>query len=135
MKAITPYLNFDGTCAAAMKFYQECLGGTLDMQTFGDAPMPDMPASMNDRVMHARLANGPVEIMASDTMPGHDFTAGTGVHLSVHCESDEEADRLFHALGKGGTVTMELQDTFWNARFGMLRDKFGMNWMFNHQRS
>ena len=29
-------------------------------------------------------------------------------------------------------ITKELQDTFWGARFGMTKDKFGMNWMFNH---
>jgi PhnB protein len=28
---------------------------------------------------------------------------------------------------------MPLQNTFWGARFGMLQDRFGVNWMFNHE--
>ena len=46
-----------------------------------------------------------------------------------------DADKLnktFDALSQGGRVTMELQDTFWGAGFGMLTDKYGFNWMFNH---
>jgi PhnB protein len=47
------------------------------------------------------------------------------------CESKEEEDKLFTALAKGGSITMPLQDTFWGARFGMVRDRFGITWMFN----
>lgn len=36
-------------------------------------------------------------------------------------------------MSEGGKVSMPLQDTFWEARFGMLQDKFGVNWMFNCQ--
>ena len=45
--------------------------------------------------------------------------------------SREETERLFAALGKGGAVAMPLQDTFWGAYFGMLTDKFGIQWMMN----
>jgi PhnB protein len=26
---------------------------------------------------------------------------------------------------------MDMQDTFWGARFGMLKDKYGVGWMFS----
>ena len=32
----------------------------------------------------------------------------------------------------GGNVTMPLADAFWGAYFGMLIDKFGINWMVNY---
>ena len=64
-------------------------------------------------------------------MQEHPFVQGTNVHLNIDCESVEEIDRLFGALSAGGTVTMPLQDTFWGARFGLLNDKFGVQWMFN----
>ena len=126
MKALQPYLNFNGTTRDAMTFYQQCLGGQLEMQTFAEAHQGN-----GDGIMHAKLTSGPLLIMASDTMEGHPFAQGTNVHLNLDCESVEEIDRLFGALGAGGKVTMPLQDTFWGARFGMLTDKFGVQWMFN----
>jgi PhnB protein len=131
MKAFQPYLNFDGNAAEAMKFYQKCTGGQLDIQTFGDVKMPGPPGSEN-RVVHARLTNGPAAVvMASDTMPGQPFTTGTNCWVNVDCETVEEIERLFKAFAEGGKVTMELADQFWGARFGMLTDKFGVQWMFN----
>jgi PhnB protein len=38
---------------------------------------------------------------------------------------------MFNDLSEGGTITMPMQETFWAERFGMLTDKFGINWMFN----
>jgi len=38
MKAIVAYLNFDGNCREAMKFYQRCLGGELSIMPFSEAP-------------------------------------------------------------------------------------------------
>jgi len=45
----------------------------------------------------------------------------------------EELDKVFNALSEGGNITMPLQDAFWGARFGMLTDKYGVSWMFNHE--
>jgi PhnB protein len=56
---------------------------------------------------------------------------GNKFSIALTCESVEDQDRLFAALGKGGTATMPLHDTFWGARFGMLLDEFGIQWMFN----
>jgi PhnB protein len=44
----------------------------------------------------------------------------------------ESIDKTFNAMAEGGTIKMPLQDTFWGARFGMITDKFGFHWMFNH---
>jgi len=130
MKAFQPYLNFDGNTRDAMTFYQKSLGGNLSMQTFGDVD-PSASAEMKNRIMHARLDNGPAVLMASDTMPGHPFKQGTNVHVNVDCDNVEEIERIFKAMSEGGNVVMPLADQFWGARFGMLVDKFGLNWMFN----
>jgi len=72
-------------------------------------------------------------LMASDTMPGMPFQQGNNFSVSVSCESLQEIERLFTAIGVNGKVTMQLQDTFWGARFGMLTDQFGIHWMFNFE--
>ncbi|HEX9485217.1 MAG TPA: VOC family protein [Gemmatimonadaceae bacterium] len=132
MKAFQPYLNFDGSTRDAMTFYTECFGGDLYVMTFAEANTP-MPSGNENRVMHARLASGNGILMASDSMPGKAITQGNNVWVNVDCESVEEIDRLFAAMARGGTVVMPLADQFWDARFGMLTDKFGINWMFNCQ--
>ena len=134
MKAIVTYLNFDGNCREAMKFYQRCLGDELSIMPFSEAP-GDFPKEAKDRVMHARVTKeGTALLMASDTMPGSNFVQGTNFSISIDCQSAEETDRLFTAFSEKGKITMPLQDAFWGARFGMLRDQFGINWMFNFEK-
>lgn len=131
MKAIQSYLNFDGNTADAMKFYNKALGGDLQMQTFADAKMESHAPGSENRVIHARLSNGTWVLMASDVPPGMGVTVGNNVHLSLDCENKEEVDGLMKTLGEGGQVTMPAQVMFWGAYFGMLKDKFGVHWMFN----
>jgi PhnB protein len=84
--------------------------------------------------MHAKLTKGPLPVlMASDTIPGMPFQEGNNFTVSTNCESLQETERLFAALGENGKVTMPLQSTFWAARFGMLTDQFGVNWMLNFE--
>jgi PhnB protein len=132
MKDINTYLTFDGNARQAMEFYAKCLEGKLEVMPFSQAPM-DYPPEAKDRTMHACLTKGPVTLMASDTMPGMKFQQGNNFSININCETTDEQDRFFKNLGEGGNVTMPLQDTFWGARFGMLTDKFGINWMFNYE--
>lgn len=132
---LVPYLTFDGTTREAMTFYQQCLGGELQLSTFGESPMAaQMPAEAQQRVMHASLTHDALELMASDTNPqfGGAVTTGTGITLSLNCTSREQIAEWFGKLSAGGQVTMPLEDTFWNATFGMFTDKFGMPWMLNY---
>jgi len=133
MKELVTYLNFNGNCRDAMKFYERCLGGELQMMPFSEVP-GDHPPEAKNRIIHARLTNGSAVLMASDTMPGMPFQQGNNFAISVHCQSQDELERFFTALGDKGKVTMPLQDTFWGARFGMLTDQFGINWMFNFEK-
>ncbi len=133
MKELITYLNFNGNCRDAMNFYKRCFGGELQMMPFSEAP-GDHPPEAKDRIMHARLVNGAAVLMASDTMPGMPFHQGNNFAITVNCQSQEELERFFAAISERGKVTMPLQDTFWGARFGMLTDQFGINWMFNFEK-
>src|SRR5262245_56031398 len=137
MKAPVTYLNFDGNTRDAMKFYARCLGGELSVMPFSEAP-GDFPKEAKDRVMHSRITRGgSVLFMASDIMPGYgdSFKQGTNFSISLDCESQEEIDRLFAAFSENAKkIEMPLQDAFWGARFGMLTDQFGIQWMFNFEK-
>jgi len=135
MKEINTYLTFDGNCRDAMKFYERCFGAKLELMPFSEGP-GQVPPEAKDRVMHAKLSKGSVVLlMASDTMPGMAFRQGNNFSVCLQCESLEEIERLFAAVGEEGKVTMALQDTFWGARFGMVTDRFGINWMFNFEKA
>src|SRR2546421_368210 len=109
MKEINAYLTFDGNCREAMEFYKKCLGGELFLMPFSEAPF-DSPREAKDRIIHARLANGPAILMASDTMPGMPFQQGNNFSVSVNCESLEEIERLFTCFNEKARITMPLQD-------------------------
>jgi len=130
MKEMITYLNFDGNCRQAMQFYERCLGGELAMMPFSEMQF-DYPSEAKDRIVHAKLTKGSATLMASDTMPGMPFQQGNSAHICLICDSLEETERFFAALSDKGKVTMPLQDTFWGARFGMIADQFGVNWMLN----
>jgi PhnB protein len=133
MKEIVPFLTFDGNCRQAMEFYKECFAAELYLLPFSEAPIDLLGDSKlgGERILHSTLTKGVTLLMASDTMPGTHFQPGNNLAVAVHCESLPEIERLFAALADSGRVTMGLQDTFWNARFGTLTDRFGVHWMFN----
>jgi PhnB protein len=129
---LSTYLNFNGQCEAAFKFYEQCLGGKIQlMMTYGESPMADQvtPESRN-KIMHVTLAVGDGVLMGCDAPP-QQYEKPQGFFVSIAIDSPAEAERLFQALSENGTVRMPLQQTFWAARFGMLIDRFGTPWMIN----
>ncbi len=132
MEAIIPYLTFNGNAAIALDFYSKALNGQIIFkQTYGESPM-ESPQDQKDKVMHASFKAGDLNILVSDVMKGQPVTSGSNLALSLNFSDVETIDKTFVALSEGGKITMELQDTFWGAKFGMLTDKYGFNWMFNH---
>ena len=132
-KQVQPYLFFDGRCEEAIEFYKVTLGAKVEgLMRFKDSPDPVPPGmcgpNSDDKVMHSAFRIGDTLIMASDGMAGGkpEFK---GFSLSVNAADAAEADRMFAALGKGGSVTMPLGKTFFSPRFGMVTDKFGVGWM------
>ena len=133
MKEISTYLTFDGNCRQAMEFYKKCLGGELFLMPVGESPV-EAPKEAKDRIMHASLKIGPLNLLAADRWLGMPYQHGDNFAICIVPESIEETQRLFTALGEKGKVGMELQDTFWGAHFGMVQDQFGIHWMFNFEK-
>jgi PhnB protein len=135
MATVNTYLNFNGNTEEAFNFYKSVFGGEFAVvQRYKDAPgCEGMPIGDQEKLMHIALPIGGNVLMGTDiTDPMPASTFGTGISLSVDAESEEEAKRLFDSLSAGGTVTMALDKMFWGALFGMVTDKFGIQWMVNH---
>ena len=132
MEPIIPYLTFNGNAKDALAFYAKAFDGKiLFQQTFGESPMESLP-EYKENIMHATFQAGDLSFMVSDSMPGQTVGGGTNLSLSLNFKTVDGIDKTFGALSDAATITMPLQDTFWGAKFGMLTDKFGINWMFNH---
>ena len=132
IKSINPYLMFSGTAEKAVRHYESALGAKIEnLMRFGDMPGGDVPPEVKNRVMHCRLRIDGQVIMASDSRPGETVPPGGQVHISLDFDDEADMAKRFEALAVGGKVDMPLADTFWGARFGMLTDAYGIEWMFN----
>ena len=133
MKPVTPYLTFYGNAKEAATFYETTF--TLDnlgKMKYSDGDFPHPPEA-SDYLMHCHLSDGTFNLMLADSpTPGE---AGTSnVALMIECESDEEVNSLYKALLEGGKAVMELQETFWGAKYAKVQDQFGYTWDLNFQK-
>ena len=131
------YMNFDGNCRQAVEFYAEVFGTEKpEIMTFGEAPPnPEykLPEEAKNLVMHTRLNINGSNVMFSDVFPGSSFVAGNNISLAFVSENLDEIQSVFSQLSEGGTVAMELQETFWSKSYGSLKDKFGIEWQVSHE--
>ncbi len=137
MSQLSPFVRFDdGKCREAMNFYKDCLGGgELEFMTGKGTPMEkDMPADKLDRIMHSTLKKDDWVLIGSDMMMER-AKIGDNVGISLNCSSDEEIRSVFQKLSEGGEVFMPLEDQFWGALFGVVTDKYGVEWMLNFQKT
>ncbi len=130
MPSLNPYLSFQREARSAMQFYQGVFGGELDISTFGEYEGMVQDPSEADLVMHAQLTtpDGFV-LMASDTPTGVEYRKPAGISVSVSGDDEPKLERFWSALADGGTVTMPFDVPPWGGRFGMLTDRFGIDWM------
>jgi len=133
---LSPCLNFNGQCEAAFKFYEQCLGGKIQiMMTWGNSPMADqVPMEWRDKIIHTTLIVGESSLLGSDAPPDR-YEAPKGISVTIHIKDPQDAERIFKALSENGTIQMPFQQTFWSAGFGMCVDRFGTPWMVNTEQA
>jgi PhnB protein len=131
---VEPYLFFPGNCEEALRFYEAVFGAKVTFaMRYRDAPPGDHPSppELADKIMHATLRSGGLHLMASDSMRLRPGVEAERVALSVAPKTAEEGERIFAALAEGGTIVAAYEKQFWGATFGMLTDRFGIDWMVN----
>src|SRR5438132_12374440 len=98
---LSPYLNFNGNAAEAMRFYQSVLGGDLTIQTFGDAGMAQSD-SEKSLTVHAALTSNGIALYASDGRPDTKVIFGDNLHLSLQGNDAEKLTGYFNGLAAAG---------------------------------
>lgn len=134
--AIDVYLVFNGNCREAVEYYAKVFKTEVtQLMTFGETPQnPEypLPEEAKHRVMHARLIIDGRTVMFSDTFPGQPFVEGNNITLALISKDMDEIKSWYEQLKEGGTVGMELQETFWSKLYGQVTDKFGIHWQLSH---
>ena len=130
----TPFLLFDGNCAEAMTFYQECIGGELTLTKLGDTPMKDLfPKEKWDRLINAHLKSDAIEISATDWMasPAFEPKQGNMSAIFVIGETYDELKKVFDKLSEGADKErfQELHDMPFGT-YGQFYDRYGFQWIF-----
>ncbi|RZJ78300.1 MAG: VOC family protein [Flavobacterium sp.] len=135
LASINSYLTFNGNCKEAMRFYQDCLGGELTLQSIGESAMAgDMPQIMADKILHAVLIVNDIVIMGTDMIDDSGLVSGNTVALMLNCDTALESKVCYERLARGGKASHPLQETFWGSLFGNLVDRYGNNWLINYDK-
>lgn len=140
MTLVNIYLNFNGNCEEAFNFYKTVFGGEFSyIGRFNEMPpqegQPPMSKEEGEKIMHVGLPiSKETSLMGSDTGGewAPSFVQGNNFSISVNPDSKAEADRLYQALATDGAATMPMTMQFWGDYFGMLTDRFGINWMISY---
>lgn len=141
MTRLNPYLSFNGNCEEAFGFYQSVFQSKIThISRFADIPsMEGKENSMSDidanKIMHISLPiSEESTLMGSDSSDafGQVRVMGNNFSISIDTDSKEEADRLYNALSEDGKSSMPMVKSFWGSYFGMLSDKFGIQWMISY---
>jgi PhnB protein len=132
---IEPYLFFQGRAEEAIGFYKNAVGAEVvmtmrfkDNPDAGGAGCPPTSPEMGEKIMHSTLRIGTSQLMVSDGQCQGKANFD-GFSLSLSATNPAEAERFFKALGNGGQIIMPLGKTFFSPAFGMVQDRFGVNWM------
>ncbi len=128
---LNPYIGFNGNAKEAMEFYQTVFGGKLTMSTFKEGGMPS-EGTEGDKIMHAMIVtHAGLTLMASDTPPGMPYNPGNNMSISLSGYNEQELRGYWDKLSANATIVMPLEKAPWGDIFGMLTDKFGIQWMVN----
>lgn len=134
--AVEVFINYNGNCREAVEFYAEVFGiEKPKMMTFGHMPPNPafpLPETAKNLVMYTFMTIKGSNVMFSDIFPGMPFVQGNNITLALGSDDADEIKSLFNKLKEGGSVKMELQETFFSKCYGAVTDKFGIAWQLRH---
>lgn len=125
---LNPYIPFNGTARAAMEFYKSVFGGELTLTSYGDMPGMDAAPGQENLVMHGMLITDDGLCLMGADMDGAPPFNGS---ISLSGDDDPTLRGYYDKLAEGGTIGEPLAQAPWGDTFGMVTDKFGVNWMVN----
>jgi uncharacterized glyoxalase superfamily protein PhnB len=115
------YLQVDGAMRAAA-FYQRAFGAELAAA---------LPEDDKGRTMHVHLYINGTSVMLSDAFPEHGHPLEQPQAFTLTLQVDDIDAWWQRAVDAGAEIVMPIEDMFWGARYGQIRDPFGVRWAMN----
>jgi PhnB protein len=131
MQHLGIYLVMKGNCEEAFNYYQSIFGGELSFARYKDAPQNQHnPKTDGEKIMNVTFKTATFELMGCDMPDYMEHPANNNnFNIILNVDSKLKADQYFNSLIAAGQILMPIVDTFWGAYFGMVKDKFGIQWM------
>lgn len=127
---LNPYIHFNGNASEAIRHYEQVLGATVARSmTYGEMPGNTPRPENASRILHCELQLGACTLMVSDAPADHPGIVGSNVEVSLAFDDEAEMRKAFDGLAAEGHVVMAVHDAFWGGKFGMLVDRYGIQWM------
>jgi len=131
---LNTYLHCTGNAEEMLEFYRSALGGTVEISRYQDAPKDARPEGVDgwdDKVMYGRLdAPNGTTLSAMDAPPGRQPHAiGDNFSLAYVAANEVQARDAFERLSLGAAIYMPMAPTFFSECFGMLQDRYKIQWM------
>lgn len=123
---IYPYFMFKDAKESAM-YYKKVFKGEIAYIMLGK-DMPNCPQEQLESVMHLQFNfNGNTLYMADDVV-------SKGDHIQIHLDYENKSELIsvFEAFKPESTVIEDLEEKFWGALMGTLKDKYGVTWQFHY---
>lgn len=138
MITINPWINFNGNALEAFTFYKSIFGGefkkVIHMKDLASSEFP-VPEAEADKIMLITLPIGENTVLMANDVPSFLGTINERENrskISIATSSKEEADALFNGLSVGAEVEAPMSMSPWGSYFGMLRDKYGIEWVVEY---
>lgn len=130
---LTPYINWRGQAREAMEFYRSVLGGQLDVMTFADMGGTATGVSEDevDWVMHSALTVSESVVLMGADHPAHIPGEPQRQQVSISGDDETTLRAWWDGLSEGATVQQPLERAPWGDSFGMLSDRYGVDWLVN----
>jgi len=135
MKAINPWINFNGNAEEAFTFYKSVFGGEFTkIVRFKDLSSDEypIPESEAEKIMTIALPIGKHNVLMGNDVPKFMGPVNENENrskIAISAESRKEADQLFNELSAGGNIEGPIGDGPWGSYAGMFRDKYGIEWI------
>ena len=136
MAVINPHINFNGNAEEAFNFYKSVFGGEFQkIVRFKEISSPEYQVEEKElnKIMNISLPIGHNLLIGNDVpeMMGRVSENENRSKISIAADSEEEANKLFQELSKGGNVEIANESNASNSFYSMLRDKFGIEWIIS----
>ncbi|MEK7137887.1 MAG: VOC family protein [Patescibacteria group bacterium] len=134
MATINPWINFNGNALEAFTFYKSVFGGEFTkVIRLKDLASSEFPVSDADaeKIMLITLPIGKSNVLMANDVPAFMGKVNENENrskISVSTETKEEAGAIFNGLSVGGQIEVPMRESMWGTYFGMLRDKYGIEW-------